>query len=97
MAKIREEYKLIDSSTSVSILSDEEGIQEYITQRNQDIAQQETESESSKEESPIVYDKGQWAIAKEEITDDQRLIALSVLSYMNIIKRKVESSSLEDL
>ena len=39
-----------------------------------------------------------YAIAKEDITDEHRLIALSMLSYMNMIKRKVEMESLnEDL
>ena len=29
-------------------------------------------------------------IRKDEITDDHRSIALGILSYMNMIKRKVE-------
>ena len=43
------------------------------------------------------YDKGEWAIAKQEITDDHRMAALGILSYMNMIKRKMEQESLADL
>ena len=48
-------------------------------------------------EIPLVYDKGEWAIAKQEITDEHRMAALSILSYMNMIKRKVEQDALADL
>ena len=36
-----------------------------------------------------------YAIAKEDITDEHRVIALGVLSYMNMIKRKVEMDALQ--
>jgi hypothetical protein len=36
-----------------------------------------------------------YAIAKEDITDEHRLIALSMLSYMNMIKRKVEMEAVQ--